>query len=64
MIFLGYHRMLYDQGHRTPDPDEIHARRGGQPVMPIAGEHLQNHLSRLAEGVSMDTLLRVIGRKK
>jgi hypothetical protein len=45
-IFLAYHRMAYDRGHRLPDPDDMHG--GPDLVMPDMREHLQNQLNRLA----------------
>lgn len=47
-VFLAYHRMVYDQGGRLPDPDD---RRGGPDmIMPITEEHLFDQLGRLMRG--------------
>lgn len=47
-VFLAYHRMVYDQGGRLPDPDD--ARGGPDMIMPMNDEHLMDQLSRLMKG--------------
>jgi hypothetical protein len=44
-IYLAWHRAAYDNGMRLVDPDD--PTGGPDLVMPAAGEHLQNQLSRL-----------------
>lgn len=44
-VFLAYHRMVYDQGGRLPDPDD--ARGGPDMIMPMNDEHLMDQLGRL-----------------
>jgi len=44
-VFLAYHRMVYDQGGRLPDPDD---RTGGPDmIMPDREEQLFDQLARL-----------------
>lgn len=44
-VFLAYHRMVYDQGGRLPDPDD---KTGGPDmIMPTTQEQLMDQLARL-----------------
>jgi hypothetical protein len=46
-LWLRYHRAIYDQGFRLPDPD---ARDGGKDVIaPLTGEQFINQLRRLSD---------------
>jgi len=44
-IFLAYHRMVYDQGGRLPDPDDRHG--GPDMIMPTTREQVMEQLGRL-----------------
>lgn len=37
-LYMDYHRMTYDQGHRLPDPDDRHG--GPELIMPTAREQI------------------------
>lgn len=44
-VFLAYHRMVYDQGGRLPDPDDRHG--GPDMILPDREEQLADQLARL-----------------
>lgn len=47
-VFLLWHRVAYDNGHRLPDPDDTNG--GPDLVMPDMHEHLTDQLRRLIGG--------------